>query len=97
MNCARAGGPETFAWRAAREFARRLRDPSFRRYARSAGYRAGHRVVLACADETLATVLDRAGTADPGGRGGRPVTVVVYRPGIEPPFAFVDLYGAAVG
>ncbi|WP_203960559.1 hypothetical protein [Actinocatenispora thailandica] len=79
---------EVVAWRAAREFASRLRDPMFRCFARSVGFRAGRRLVLALAEEPLSSVLDRVGVTEPES----PVTVVVYRPGVEPPFSFVDLY-----
>jgi hypothetical protein len=83
-----AGVSEVVAWRAAREFASRLRDPMFRCFARSVAFRAGSHLVLALADEPLSSILDRVGPV----RAESPVTVVVYRPGAEPPFSFVDLH-----
>ncbi|GID15926.1 hypothetical protein Aru02nite_68150 [Actinocatenispora rupis] len=75
------------AWRAAHDFARRLRDPRFRRFARTAGYRPDRDLVLALEHEPVRHVLDRVEEQSDGG----PVTVVVYRPGTERGFSFVEV------
>lgn len=75
------------AWRAARDFARRLRDPCFRRFAACSGYRPDRHLVLALEHEPVRSVLDRVAEQPTGA----PVTVVVYRPDTERGFTFVDL------
>lgn len=75
------------AWRAAKDFARRLRDPAFRSFAARAGYRPGGELVLALENEPVRSVLDRV----EGARAGVPVTVVVYRPDTPQGFSFVPL------
>lgn len=75
------------AWRAARDFARKLRDPEFRSFAASAGYRPGNELVLALEHEPVRSVLDRLQQQSTGA----PVTLVVYRPDTRRGFSFVAL------
>ncbi|MGA8113004.1 MAG: hypothetical protein WCA46_05015 [Actinocatenispora sp.] len=79
------------AWRAAKDFARRLRDPEFRSFAADAGYRPGGELVLALEHEPVRSVLDRVENVS----HGSPVTLVVYRPDTARGFSFVPLNSQA--